>query len=148
MFAARHDALRETLGRLRDPQERLAWVVDQARKRPAFPPEWRSDEWLVRGCAARLWLVARREDDRCRFECDSDSAILKATAGLLCDLYDGLSPADVAGGEPAFLEETGLLSQLTENRRKTIRRVREVIRDFAGTPTIAGRLKGNDGGVP
>lgn len=130
-FAERHQTLRAALLQRRDPQERLAWVVDQARTRPPFPAQLRTADRLVPGCAARLWLVAERENDRCRFRCDSDSAILKAAAGLLCDLYTGLTAAEIAGEEPAFLQETGLLHQFTENRQRTIRRVREAIRDFA-----------------
>ncbi len=133
-FAERLAALRKALGGMRDPQERLAWVVDQARRRPPFPPDQRTEDRLVKGCAARLWLVAELQSDsgRCRFACDSDSAILKAAAGMLADLYDGLPPDDVWSGEPVFLVETGLLGQLTENRRRTILRVREAIREFAG----------------
>ena len=133
-FAARHAALMAALGRLRDPQERLSWVVEQARNRPAFPAAWRTDDRLVKGCAARLWFRAELEADRCRFACDSDSAILQAMAGLLCGLYDRLAPAEVAAHEPVFLEAAGLLSQLTENRRRTVQRVREVIREFAREP--------------
>lgn len=130
-FEVRHNELRTILGGLRDPQERLAWVVERSRSRKPIPTEARTDARLVPGCAARLWLIAELQDGRCRFACDSDSAILKAAAGLLCDLYDGLSPDDVQHGEPTALAECGLMSQLTENRRRTILRVREAIRSFA-----------------
>lgn len=130
-FASRESALRSHLEVLRDPQERLAWVVEQARHRPPFPPDWRTEEHRVPGCAARLWLVPRQVEGHCRFAGDSDSAILKAMTGLICDLYDGLPPADVARAEPEFLARTGLESLLTENRRRTVRRVIEVIREFA-----------------
>jgi cysteine desulfuration protein SufE len=130
-FEARHNELRTTLGGLRDPQERLAWVVERSRSRPSMPTEARTDARLVPGCAARLWLMAEVQHGRCRFACDSDSAILKAAAGLLCELYDGLPPDAVEHGEPTALADCGLMSQLTENRRRTILRVREAIRAFA-----------------
>lgn len=130
-FEARHNELRRVLGGLRDPQERLAWVVERSRARQPVPTEDRTDARLVPGCAARLWLIASLQDGRCRFDCDSDSAILKAAAGVLCDLYDGLTPDDVQHGEPTAFAESGLMSQLTENRRRTILRVREAIRSFA-----------------
>lgn len=129
-FASRHAGLRSALGGMRDPQERLAWVVERSRARASIPAEGRTDDRLVPGCAARLWLVAELRDGRCHFACDSDSAILKAAAGLLCELYDGLTPEEVRSGEPTVLAECGLLSQLTENRRRTILRVREAIRGF------------------
>lgn len=130
-FAAREARLRAELGAVPDPQQRLAWVVDRARRVPPLPAEWRTNDRLVPGCAARLWMVARREGALCRFAADSDSAILKAMALLLCELYDGLPPEDVRGGEPGFLADCGLLAQLTENRRRTVARVREFIRDAA-----------------
>lgn len=136
-FAERQRLLRETLQQRRDAQERLSWVVEQARHRPPFPAEWRIEAHLVPGCAARLWLASRREDaggdadPRCRFACDSDSAILKAAAGLLCDLYDGLSAAEIVAAEPTFFADTGLLHQFTENRQRTIHKVRAAIREFA-----------------
>lgn len=136
-FDSRHARLRGLLSGMRDPQERLAWIVESARRRPGFPVDRRTDDRLVKGCAARLWLIAEIRDGRSRFSCDSDSAILKAAAGLLCELYDGLPPSDVVAGEPGFLHDTGLLGQLTENRRRTILRVREVIREFAGA-VVAG----------
>ncbi|MGE3310365.1 MAG: TatD family hydrolase [Limisphaerales bacterium] len=127
-FSARQVALRATLGALRDPQEQLAWIVDRSRARPSLPAEQRNEARLVPGCAARLWLVSDNRDGRCHFACDSDSAILKAAAGLLCELYDGLPPAEVLDGEPTFLAETRWMGQLTENRRRTVHRVREAIR--------------------
>ena len=130
-FAERHAELRRVLGGLRDPQERLAWVVERSRNRIGIPLEDRTDARLVPGCAARLWLVAELLEDRCRFACESDSAILKAAAGLLCDLYSGLTPEEVRTCEPTVFTESGLMSQFTENRRRTVQRVREAIREFA-----------------
>ncbi len=130
-FAARQAALRGSLDALRDPQEQLAWIVDRSRSRSPIPGEDRTDARLVPGCAARLWLVSGIQEGRCDFACDSDSAILKAAAGLLCELYDGLPPVEVRDGEPTFLAETRWMGQLTENRRRTVHRVREAIRAFA-----------------
>ncbi len=146
-FTERHRLLRETLRQRRDAQERLSWVVEQARHRPPFPAEWRTDAHIVPGCAARLWLAARRDgegkgegedqDRRCRFACDSDSAILKAAAGLLCDLYDGLTAAEIVAEEPTFFADAGLLHQFTENRQRTIHKVRAAIREFATAAAAA-----------
>lgn len=136
-FAERHEGLRTLLKGMHDPQQRLTWIVDRSRARAPISAELRSDDRLVPGCAARLWLVTGCENGRCAFACDSDSAILKAVAGLLCELYDGLSAAEVVDREPTFLGDCGLLVQFTENRRRTIAKVRDAIRAFA-----AGQVQG------
>jgi cysteine desulfuration protein SufE len=139
-FLEREARLCSDLAALPDPQQRLSWVVDRARRRPPLAADQRTPARLVPGCAARLWLVAEVEPETacCRFAADSDSAILKAMAGMLCELYDGLPPSEVVAGEPGVFAATGLLGQLTENRRRTIARVREAIRGFARERATAG----------
>jgi cysteine desulfuration protein SufE len=127
----RQRLLQEALTALPDPRQRLAWIIDRARVSGSFHPEWRTPNHLVPGCAARLWMVARMEQGRVRLAVDSESAILKAFASVLVEMYDDQEPAAVLGEEPEFLVNTGLLDLLTDNRRLTVRRVREAIRAFA-----------------
>jgi cysteine desulfuration protein SufE len=96
---------------------RLAWLVERARQRPSLPPEQRTDARLLPGCLSRLWLFAEIEDGRCRFACDSDSQVVRAVAGVLCELADGLPPDELAGADPALPARLGLDALLTPNRR-------------------------------
>lgn len=83
------------------------------------------------GCLANLWLVAETREGRCHFQCDSDSQIVRAVAGLLCDFYSGHTPAEILALEPDFLEQVGINQHLTANRRNVLSRVWERIRGFA-----------------
>ncbi len=130
-FGDRHSGLLEALRGIADPQARLSWVIDQSGRRGGVDPVVRSESNEIKGCASRLWLDAAFERGRCRFRSDSESAILKAMTGLLCELYDGLSPHEVMVGESGFLERTGLLDSLTENRRRSLGKVRAAMRAFA-----------------
>jgi cysteine desulfuration protein SufE len=116
---------------LRDPQSRLAWVVDQARHRPSLPDECRTDAFRVEGCLVRLWFVPEKRGELCFFRSDSDAASLKAITGLLCDYYSAESPESIASHHPDFLQRLGLLRHLADNRRATILRVADKIREFA-----------------
>ena len=130
-LAAKRDALLAQLGSVRHPQERLQWVVEQARLRPPLPVELRKEENRVPGCLANLWLVVERREGRCWFQCDSDSQIVRAVAGLLCEFYSGQTPTEILSVEPVFLEEVGINQHLTANRRNVLSRVWERIRGFA-----------------
>jgi TatD DNase family protein len=123
--------LRGALSELPDPRQRLAWILDRARESRTFLPEWRTSENLVPGCAARLWMVTRLEQERVRVAVDSESAILKAFALVLAELYDDQEPGAVLGEAPAFLVDTGVFDLLTDNRRRTVQRVLEAIQGFA-----------------
>lgn len=128
--ADRQASLLDTLGRMRDPQLRLTWIMDRARHRPGLELERRTPDRLIPGCAVRVWFDARMEGGLCRLGCDSDAGILKAVAGLMCEIYDGRPPAELVAVEPEFLTASGVWRQFSENRRRTILRIRERIREF------------------
>lgn len=116
---------------IEDPQERLAAVVDRARSRPALAEADRIDANRVRGCISLAWVIGEIEAGRCRFRCDADSPLVRGLVVLLCDLYSGASPTEVAAIEPALLERLGLAQNLSPTRLNGLRSVRARIRDFA-----------------
>lgn len=130
-IAAKRDALLAQLGGFRHPQERLQWLVEQARQRVPLAAEFRTEAHRVPGCLANLWLVAESRAGLCYFQCDSDSQIVRAVAGLLCDFYSGQTRQAILAVEPGFLEQVGINQHLTANRRNVLSRVWERIRTFA-----------------
>lgn len=114
-----------------DPQERLAAVVDRARRRPPLSAAERSESHRVQGCVSQAWLVAELQEGACRFQSDADSPLVRGLLALLCDFYSGATPADVAATEPSLLDELGLTRSLSPTRLNGLRSVRAKIRDFA-----------------
>ncbi len=123
--------LAKDLAPLQDAPARLAWLIERARQRPMLPIEFRLDANLVEGCMSKLWFVKDFRDRRCWFRSESDSLVVKAVAGLLCDFYSGHTPAEILRHPPAFLGAVGIPHYLTPNRRSTMGRVWEKIRAFA-----------------
>ncbi len=117
---------------LKSGQDRLAHLVEKARRRPPLAPDQRVDANLIPGCLAKLWLVSHVHDGRCFFACDSDSLIVKAIAGLLCEFYSGHAPVEILAHDPKFLASLGITQHLTPNRRNALSKVWERIRQFAG----------------
>ena len=114
-----------------DPQERLAAVVDQARRRPALPAAERTEANRVRGCVSLAWVVGEVRDGHCHFRCDADSPLVRGLLVLLGDVYSGGTPVEVAATEPALIEQLGLDRSLSPTRLNGLRSVRAKIRDFA-----------------
>ena len=86
-------------------QDRLTYLLGVARDRPSLPPEDRLDSCLVPGCLAKLWFIPSFSDGCCHFRCDSDSLVVKAIAGLLCEFYSGQTPAEILAHDPDRLGE-------------------------------------------
>ena len=131
-LAEKQAQLTAQLAGLKNGQDRLALLVDQAKKIPSLPPELRAEENLIPGCLAKFWFIARFSDGKCFFNCDSDSLVVKAIAGLLCDFYSGYRPTEILAHDPKFLAPLGITQHLTPNRRNALGKVWERIQQFAG----------------
>lgn len=125
---------RQTIDDLRlieDAQERLAFIADRAKNRPPLPEDLRTDAHRVRGCVSAAWVAPELRAGRCHFAGDADSPLVRGLVLLLCDLYTGAPPGEVAAIEPALLEELGLTRLLSPTRLNGLRSVRAAIRHFA-----------------
>jgi cysteine desulfuration protein SufE len=130
-LAEKQQQITSQLAALKGGQDRLVFLVEKAKSRPASAPELRIEKNLIPGCLARLWFTADFRAGHCFFDCDSDSLIVRAVAGFLCDFYNGQKPADILAHDPGFLGPLGITQHLTPNRRNALARVWDFIRQFA-----------------
>lgn len=136
-LAEKQVQLTAQLAALKNGQDRLALLVERAKKLPSSAPELRVDANLIPGCLARLWFAANFRDGKCFFVCDSDSLVVKAIATLLCDFYSGHAPAEILAHNPDFLGPLGITQHLTPNRRNALSKVWERIRQFAEASNLS-----------
>ena len=129
--AAKQAQLIEDLGVIEDQQERLAAVVDRARRRPAFPEAAKTDAHRVNGCISAVWVAGELRDGGLHFQFEADSPLVKGLVALLVDLYEGGTPADVVATEPTLFEELGISRDLTPTRRNGLAAVRTHIQTIA-----------------
>jgi cysteine desulfuration protein SufE len=80
---------------------------------------------------SQLWVVPQFKDGLCHFNSESDSAIVKGIATLLCDFYSEAQPADILTNDASFLSEVGVTQHLSPNRRNGLSRIVEAIQRFA-----------------
>ena len=121
----------EDLSLLPTAQDRLMYIVDQAKKTKHLPPEFQTDTYRVEGCLSNLWFVPDFRDGRCYFNVDGDSHIVRGIALLLANYYNGETPAEILKHDPTFLSEVGITQHLSPNRRNGLSRLWDKIRTFA-----------------
>jgi cysteine desulfuration protein SufE len=120
-----------------DHHERFQYVIDRAKSSPPLPAELKLDAFLIEGCTSNLWLIPTQEAGVCRFRCDADSLITKGVATLVCEFYDGATPAEVAATDADFLAAVGITQHLSPNRRNGLTNLVGKIRAF-GRVAAAG----------
>jgi cysteine desulfuration protein SufE len=118
------------LTRIRNGQASFARLVARARRQPPLDSALKTDEHLVEGCMSSFIhpILSRWQ---CFFQTDSDSAIVKGIASLLCEFYSGSTPGEILSYNRSFLAAVGLARHLTANRRSGLGRLTEKIRTFA-----------------
>jgi cysteine desulfuration protein SufE len=114
-----------------DAQERLAAVVDRAKRAQHLPAGERIEANRVRGCVSVVWLVSELREGRLHFRSDAESPVVRGLVGFLCDFFNGAPAVEVAdfAGDP--LEAVGLVRDLSPTRRHGLAAVRDAMREFA-----------------
>lgn len=130
-LATKQQELVDGLAMIDDPQERLSVVVDRARRIPPFPAAQRTDALRVPGCVSSVWLLAELRDGRCHFRADADSPLVRGLVLLLCDFFDGATPAEISASDADPLGALELTRNLSPTRQNGLAAVLATIRRFA-----------------
>jgi cysteine desulfuration protein SufE len=124
-------ALVEEITLIPDAYERLGYIVDRGKKAEGLTEDLRIDSFKIEGCMSQLWVVPAYKEGLCSFKSESDSAIVKGIASLLCDFYSEATPDDIRKTDADFLSEVGITQHLSPNRRNGLSRIVESIQHFA-----------------
>ena len=125
------DALVEEITLIPDAYERLGYIVDRGKKAEGLTEDLRIDSFKIEGCMSQLWVVPAYKEGLCSFKSESDSAIVKGIASLLCDFYSEAKPDDIRITDADFLSEVGITQHLSPNRRNGLSRIVESIQHLA-----------------
>jgi cysteine desulfuration protein SufE len=125
------DALVEEITLIPDAYERLGYIVDRGKRADGLTEDLRIDSFKIEGCMSQLWVVPAYKEGLCSFKSESDSAIVKGIASLLCDFYSEAKPDDIRKTDADFLSEVGITQHLSPNRRNGLSRIVESIQHFA-----------------
>lgn len=139
ILARKQQELVDDLQHIEDQQERLASVVDRARRRPRLELHERTDENRVKGCISPAWVVMETTNGRCFFRGDADSPLVRGLVVLLCDFYNGATAEEIVAVDPAFLETLGFSRSLSPTRLNGLRSVRARMRDYAQAVVVRAK---------
>jgi cysteine desulfuration protein SufE len=77
----------------------------------------KKDELLVAGCQSKVWLKASLQENRTvNFEADSDAIITRGLVALVVSVFDNETPQDILNANIHFMNDIGLVSNLSQTR--------------------------------
>ena len=122
---------KENLELFDDDLDKYKYLLDQAKKAKPIPDEFKQDNFKVDGCQAQVWLVPFIKEEKLYFYSDSDAFISKGMVTILCDIYGGRKPKDIANANFDLLSALDLYTLLTPGRRNGIYSMLMKIKKYA-----------------
>ncbi len=99
-----------------DGDMRNSYIIDLGRKLAPMPQEFHTDQYIVKGCQAQVWVHTNHYEDRLFFDADSNAAIPKGLIALAVRLYSGRTPKEIAQTPPDFIERIGMSKHISSSR--------------------------------
>jgi cysteine desulfuration protein SufE len=122
---------RENLELFDDDMDKYKYLLDQAKNAKPFPEEFRQDSFKVDGCQAQVWLVPYIKEEKLCFYSDSDAFISKGMVTILCKIYEGRKPNEIAKANFELLTTLDLNTLLTPGRRNGVYSMLMKIKEYA-----------------
>ena len=118
---------------LEDSNDRLEYLIELGRLAEPLPPEKKTEENRVRGCASQVWLdTAAERTPRgtvLRFHGDSDAIITRGIVALIAALHSGRTPEEIRAIDALqTFRDIGIAEHLTAQRSNGARSMMERIR--------------------
>ncbi|SVC13777.1 uncharacterized protein METZ01_LOCUS266631 [marine metagenome] len=114
-----------------DDMDKYKYLLDQAKNAKPFPEEFRQDSFKVDGCQAQVWLVPYIKEEKLCFHSDSDAFISKGMVTILCKIYGGRKPNEIAKSNFELLSTLDLNTLLTPGRRNGVYSMLMKIKEYA-----------------
>lgn len=99
-----------------DWMQRYEYMIDLGKSLPLIEEQYKTDEYIIKGCQSKVWVHADMENEKIRFTADSDAIITKGIIAILIRAFSGQSPQNIIDADTAFIDEIGLKEHLSPTR--------------------------------
>ena len=111
-----------------DGTERLAYLVELAKKSTTLPKELRTDDRLVGGCMSKIWIDVGVVEDKVKVYYDSDAMITKGITSIVADCFTDIPVAEAKKITHDDFQSLNIAQLLTQQRRNGLGNLIETIR--------------------
>lgn len=114
-----------------DWMDKYEHIIELGKDLPMINPEFKTEEYIIKGCQSQVWVKGDIEGDRIKFTADSDAIITKGIVALLIRVLSNQQASEIAKAELQFIDEIGLKEHLTPNRSNGLLSMIKQMKAFA-----------------
>lgn len=106
----------EEFANFSDWMDKYNFLIDLGKNLPIFDEQYKTDQYLIKGCQSQVWLHASFEDGKVFFSADSDAIITKGIVYVLIHVLSGEKPDAILQENMQFIDDIGLKEHLSPTR--------------------------------
>jgi cysteine desulfuration protein SufE len=92
-------------------------IIELGKEMKGLSDEEKKDDMLVAGCQSKVWLKASLQSNgTVHFEADSDAIITRGLVALVVGVFNEETPDDILKANIHFMNDIGLVSNLSQTR--------------------------------
>jgi len=99
-----------------DWMSKYEYIIQLGKELPLIDAQYKTDQYLIKGCQSKVWLHADFKDGLIQFTADSDAIITKGLVSLMVKVLSGHSPEEIAASDLYFIDQIGLKEHLSPTR--------------------------------
>jgi cysteine desulfuration protein SufE len=106
----------EEFSAFEDWMDKYGYLIELGNELKDLDPKDKTDQYLIKGCQSRVWLVSDLVDGKIVFRGESDAVIVKGLVALLLRVVSNRTPQEILNNELFFIDEIGLKQHLSPTR--------------------------------
>jgi len=99
-----------------DRESKIFYIMELGATLPEMDASDKTDDNIIKGCQSKVWLTADLDEDKLRFNADSNTEVTKGLISLLIRVLSGQRPQDIIQADLFFIEKIGM-GQLIGSQR-------------------------------
>lgn len=99
-----------------DWMDKYNLLIELSKELPELDSTFRTEQYVIKGCQSKVWLVADLHDGKIQFKADSDAIIVKGIVALMVKVLSNQTPADILDSDLYFINQIGLKENLSPTR--------------------------------
>ncbi len=106
----------EEFSMFEDWMQRYEYMIELGKSLPLIDPQFKTDDYIIKGCQSKVWVHADLEDDKLIFTADSDAIITKGIIAILIRVFSHQHPDAILNADTSFIDKIGLKEHLSPTR--------------------------------
>jgi cysteine desulfuration protein SufE len=111
--------------------DKYSYLIEMGNNLPPLDPSLKTEEYLIKGCQSRVWLVPEWKDGKIVFSGESDAVIVKGLVALVLKAASGNTPKELMAADFHFIDDIGLRQHLSPIRSNGLLSMIKQIRLYA-----------------